>query len=224
MDKLMEGSGGVVLVLMWLLNAGISTFNAWSVGRAWPIAKLEGGWFKLLLWSGATMAACGFTWCLMVPAALVCHHQHWLPERYCVGILELGYIVIIGPVLTSGLIITCQSIVEAIKRPGLLSVGSAAYNTWAMVENTMGAIQTVPAILKDLGGLFSGGDSDGDSDDWFKKIMLMIAIVVGCLVGGIVITTLIVRATARKYTVMFSAELEQARKEKEAQAETKTDW
>ena len=216
-EEQLNGSGALLLGFIWLLNFGISWFNARSVGQAWPFAKLVGGgWLSLLLWAGAIMSACGFTWCLLIPLSIGAWHFGYLPEANALGAIKLGYLIIIGPVLGSGLVIAIHSWIEFYQRPGLLNGATAAYNTWAQIENTMSAIQAVPEILGDLKELFSGGgDSDSDSDLKGKFIGILLLIVAFSLVGGILLTTWIVRSNARAYSVMFGEELRQQREQQD---------
>jgi hypothetical protein len=51
-----------MLFLLLILNFAISWFNAWSVGRVWTESKMIGGFFRMTVWCGAIMSACGFTW------------------------------------------------------------------------------------------------------------------------------------------------------------------
>jgi hypothetical protein len=55
-----------MILLLWVLNFGISWFNAWSVGKTWTETKATGGAPHFMSWMGATMAAVGFTWCYAV--------------------------------------------------------------------------------------------------------------------------------------------------------------
>ena len=58
--------GYVLFALVWVLNFGISVWNAYAVGKVWVEARLAGGWHRFMCWMGAVMSACGFTWCYSV--------------------------------------------------------------------------------------------------------------------------------------------------------------
>ena len=63
----------------------------------------------MTVWCGAIMSACGFTWVYIALLAILAQSFQWLPARYIEGIFSLGYLVIIVPLLGSGLGITASS-------------------------------------------------------------------------------------------------------------------
>lgn len=179
------------LVLIWLLNFGISWWNAKAVGSAWAYGKTAGFGVKLLLWSGATMSACGFTWCYLIPLALLAGAFNVLPWEYVYGALDLGYIIIIGPVLASGFVIMIHSWKRAWEERSFLNYGVAGWNTFAQIHNTVRAIQTVPVAFDGVSKLLKGGDGKD------KAKVMMVVLVVLCLVGGIATTVVLIRSAAR---------------------------
>jgi hypothetical protein len=183
-----------VLILL-VLNFGISWFNARSVGRSWADSKAIGGWPRFMVWSGAVMSASGFTWCYLVLLVLIATATGLLPMRYVQVALELGYVLIIFPALGSGIAIWMDSVTTAWRRRDAASVGVAGWNTFAMAHDTCEAATTLPGIFKDLGSGFSEGDDDAEG----KLLYLAVLIVVLALCGGIFTTMAIVRSTARKY-------------------------
>lgn len=124
-----------VLMLFGLvvLNFVISWFNAWSVGRSWTEAQMVGGWPKFMAWMGAVMSACGFTWVYLVIVGMVAGSTGKLSPEYLEAFYSLGYLVIIFPVLGSGLAITIQSWAHAWRERNLLNMGMAGWNTFAQV-------------------------------------------------------------------------------------------
>ena len=48
------------VILIWLLNFGISIWNAYAVGLAWVETKHSGGWPRVTAWAGI-MSASGFS-------------------------------------------------------------------------------------------------------------------------------------------------------------------
>jgi hypothetical protein len=205
------GTGTLLLIgLMWALNLVISIANAYFCGRALPFAKLNGGWLKVLVYSGITMSTCGFAWCLLIPVALGCHFvppafgYEAMPMEYVKFMLQVGYIVIIGPVLVSGLFITIDSWIQAVRNPGLLTGGTAVYNTWAMVHNATEAMTAVPKALSEIGEVLSK-TSSGDDKGWGGYALLLVGL---CLVSAFLLTWWIVsksaKASARKFEVTLS--------------------
>ena len=52
---------------LWILNFGISWWNAYAVGVTWVETKNMGGYQRFMAWMGAIMSASGFT-CSANPA------------------------------------------------------------------------------------------------------------------------------------------------------------
>jgi len=77
-----------MIFLLLVLNFGISIFNSVVTGASWVETKAAGGWARFMSWMGATMAACGFTWCYLAVLALLAGPGGLsrLPPRYRVEI------------------------------------------------------------------------------------------------------------------------------------------
>lgn len=203
----------MLIILILVLNVLISWFNAWSCGRAWPETKQQGGLAHFMNWMGAIMAACGFTWVILIglgyigtkipyQQATAEHPTIYLlsAERYLVA-LELGYVAIIVPVLGSGLALTLNSWAYFWRRRSFGSGAAAAYNTYAMFHNTYHAVQLLPGIFRHLGGVFGGsGSSKSSSSNDGKGFLLVIVVglVIASIIGGILLTRAILLASARK--------------------------
>jgi hypothetical protein len=181
-------------IILLFVNLGISWFNAWSVGRTWADTKAMGGWARLLAWCGAAMSACGFTYVYLTILSMLAVSFHVLPPQYARAALELGYVMIILPLLGSGLGITINSIATAWRRRDLMSIGMAGYNTYAQIYNTYAAATTLPGVLSDLNRTFNSDDEDSGPATYL--VILLVAFAIG---GGILTTSAIIRATARKY-------------------------
>ncbi len=196
------GISAMVVLILIALNFGISWFNAYSVGRSWADSKAIGGWPRFMVWCGAVMSASGFTWCYLVLVFLSAEALGFLPVKSVRIALELGYAVVILPVLGSGIAIWMDSLTTAWRRRDAASVGVAGWNTFAMAHDTYEAATTLPRIFTDLGGAFSGTDDDAEA----MLSALAIQVVVLVLCGGILTTTAIIRSTARRYAHVVLAE------------------
>lgn len=193
-----------IIFLLLFLNFAISWFNAWSCGRSWNEAKLAGGFARFMVWMGAIMSACGFTWCYLIVLAVVGNMIPYgqdpvtgepgllVPHEAVIASFELGYLVIIFPVLGSGLAITMQSWAGFYRERTFGSGALAGYNTLAQLHNMVEAARAVPTFANHLGKLFSGnGDGRG------KLALAAVVLVVIALIGGILTTASIIMASAR---------------------------
>src|SRR5271157_3367524 len=146
----------IVLLLLW--NFLISVLNCWFVGRTWAESKAAGGWARLLVWAAAVMGTCGFVWCNIIVVGYVCSThigilplKYQLTDPYLALLWEMGYALVIFPILGSGLAITADSIKQAYKNRDGLSIGVAAYNTFAMAHNTFEAARFLPTVIDKIG-------------------------------------------------------------------------
>lgn len=188
---------GAFIIVIWLLNFGISWWNARITGLIWAESKMMGGFTRFMTWMGAIMAACGFSWCFLIFLAFGAHYFY--PAYFGVqafkASLSLGYLIIVPAILFSGMMIWIQSLVIAWRQRDLPSMGIAAWNTFAQIHNTYSAIEGMPAALKEVGNFF--GDTVGDSDD-AKGIAIIIALAIVALAvaGGILLTAAIIKKYA----------------------------
>ncbi len=148
-----------MLFLLVLANFAISVFNAYSCGCSWPETKEQGGLPHFMNWMGAIMSACGFTWCYLVAAVTMgamfdvtdeaTGMIHPAVSAHTAEIvLKLGYLVIIGPILGSGLAITLQTWAYFWRSDRSVRTGiMASYNTFAQVYNTYQAVQLCPGVF-----------------------------------------------------------------------------
>lgn len=190
----------VMIIGLWLLNFVISIFNAWGCGKSWNETKAAGGVVHAMNWMGAIMSAAGFTWCYTIimgfVATMIPIEQDdgttamLLQPESLAALLDLGYLVVIFPILGSGLAITCQSWYQFAKRRTLRSGGVAGYNTFAQVYNTYNAVSYVPEAFDNVGSFFKGSDSKNGQG------LLVLILVAVALFGGVLTTYFILTRTA----------------------------
>lgn len=204
--------GIAVVVLLMVLNMAISFWNAYACGANMAAAKQAGGLAKLMLWSGLTMSACGFTWVYLVALAVIGMyvpdfiHIHGEPaegvEKVAMlvtpemakSIMALGYMVIILPILGSGMAIWVESLVDAWKRRTFGSMARAGWNTFAQAHNIYSAVRDMPSVLEIVGKLFKG---DGKKN----PMVLVVILVVLALLGGIITTASVARWSNKKHLI-----------------------
>jgi hypothetical protein len=206
--------GPVCFILAWLLMFAMSAWNAYAVGRAWVETKVVGGWPRFMAWMGAIMSACGFSWCYLILLVLGAQAMEWLPDDAVNAAIMLGYILIIPAILFSGLMIMLDSWRRAFRQGGILNYGIAAWNTYAQIHNTMSAVRTLPAALREVSNFFSDRDRDSRSSDDNRStvILLVILLVALALIAGVLTTTVIIRLTAGKDPLPDYRELEERRR------------
>ena len=188
-----------MLFLLFLVNLVISWFNAYHVGSIWDSARTKGGWARFMSWAGAMMSASGFTWCYMVllgllgsvvPMDLQDPTQGMLLEGESLqAFFEFGYVIIVFPILGSGLAMTVNSWRNlARKDRGIGDWVETGWNTYAQVSNTLDAYENLPEISDHLRDFFKGDN---------KKSAIVVFLVAISLLGGVLTTYAIIQHRRR---------------------------
>lgn len=192
-----------MILVFFFLNLLISIANAWGCGRTWDSTKAKGGGAHFMNWMGATMAASGFTWCYLVVIGFIATNIHhtdkvtkvvkpYLDPVALQAFCDLGYLVIILPILGSGLAITVASWRAVARRRSAGNIAITGWNTFAQVHNMYTAAQAIPGVWERLGGFFGGKSSSNDG-----KNKLVIALVAIAVLGGLLTTYAIVQGARR---------------------------
>lgn len=204
----------LLIAFVWILNLGISAWNAYAVGKMWPYTKQMGGWTRLVTWCGYIMSVCGFSWCFLLPLSLLAYTNHWygFDKRELMVTMNLGYIILAPLMCLSGLFIWIDSLITAWKERTFSSMAVAGWNTYAQLSNMYDVFTTIGPAFDNVSGYFSGGlssSSDDDDDDPKAKLMmLVIALVAISIMAGIFIATMIVVKVARSEAKNLRSELE----------------
>lgn len=194
----------ILIFFVWFLNLGISAWNAYVVGKSWPYTKQIGGWTHLVTWSGYVMSVCGFSWCFLIPFALLCYVNQWagFDSQALIACMNLGYIILAPMICLSGVFIWVDSLIQAWKQKTFTSFAVAGWNTFAQVYNTYEVFTTIGPAFNNVSSFFSssgsksnGNDNDSDSKD--NLILLVIIIVILAILLGFVVATAIVIKTAQ---------------------------
>jgi hypothetical protein len=188
-----------LIILVWLLNFGISIWNAYAVGLAWVETKHAGGWARFVAWAGAVMSAAGFSWCYLLILTYAAHGLGWLDLDHVATALQMGYIVLIPGILMSGMVITLDSWARTYRQRTIANLGRAAWNTYAQIHNTFNAIRSLDAAFASVVDAFPGRGSDSERSD--KKngaaaFILVFVLVVLALLSGILTTAVIISRAA----------------------------
>lgn len=189
----------LVLFGFLILNSLISFYNAWAAGRGWTEAKEAGGWIRVVNVSAVVMAACGFTWVILTIETIAVVLFNYLEPADAEALFNLGYLLIIFPVLGSGIALWAHSLVVAYKRRQMGDFVVAGWNTYAQIHNMTSAARHVPdalsSVFSSLGKSKSG-----------RNALLIIVLVILALGGGILITVAIVRWADENHQVSVEQE------------------
>lgn len=185
-------------VLFLFLNAGISAWNAYSSGAYWTESKIIGGWTRFIVWCGVVMSAAGFTWVYLTLLVFAGVALGKLTPYWGEVALKLGYLIIILPVLGSGLGIWAHSVVRAYRKRSFGNIAIAGWNTGAQFYNTYQAARSVPIVVQDLMEAFfpKKGRSSKDS----AAALLVVLLVILALCAG-TLTTYFIASWADKKVV-----------------------
>ncbi len=185
----------LVLLFFLVLNFGISWWNARSSGAYLTESKLIGGWTRFIVWCGLVMSACGFTWVYLTLLTMIAVGTGYLTPYWGEIMFQLGYLIIILPILGSGLGIWAHSIAVAYRERSFGSVGVAGWNTFAQAHNTWQAAKHAPSAFESVFKAFSGKNSK--SKDGAAAI-LVIVLVILAVAGGAMTTAAIARRADRE--------------------------
>jgi hypothetical protein len=188
--------GHVLFALVWVLNFGISVWNAYAVGKVWVEARHEGGWHRFMCWMGAVMSASGFTWCYLSFLVLTAGYFGYLTEEQTMACLNLGYILLMPFILFAGYAITLDSWGQAYRQGGFLNYGAAAWNTYASIHNTYSAWRNMGGAFTSLGDFFKRRSSRNNGGDGPNAIIIVILLVAFALLAGVLTTAVIIRRVA----------------------------
>lgn len=185
------------VILIWLLNMGISYWNAHAVGLAWVETKHSGGWPRFMAWMGAVMSACGFSWCYLIILCAAAHGLGWLEEGDVALAMRIGYILLIPGILSSGLMITLDSWARAYRNRRISDIGIAAWNTYAQIHNTYHAIKNLDQAFGSVVDALQSRSSRKEG----ASLILVFVLVVFALLSGVLTTGVIISRVAGQNTL-----------------------
>lgn len=203
-----------MILILWGLNFWISWSNAWGCGSTWDSTRARGGIAHFMNWMGVIMSAAGFTWCYLVllgllgavtPMSWVAGAEEGVETKMLLdatalqAFFDLGYLVIIFPILGSGLAITISTW-RSFARSRQRRFGDYAivgWNTFAQVENTISAMREVPGVLDRLWDFFPGSDGGSDSRGKGKVQLIVVVLVAMAICAGCLTTYSILQARRR---------------------------
>lgn len=178
----------LLLVVMLAINVGISFWNARVAGQVWHETKVMGGFMRLVVWSAAIQSAIGFSMLFGLVFGGIIYGLGYLPVNAAKAATALWYLAIIVPALGTGFIIMIHSWIVAYRERNLLSMGTAAWNTFSMAHNVYSASSGIGNAFSVVGEFFSGDNDDVSS----SLVVLVVLLVVGSLASGAFLTAAII--------------------------------
>jgi hypothetical protein len=177
---------GFLLVLLLALNFAISWWNSYVVGKTWDETKGT-GWMHVVTWSGAVMAAVGFSSVYMAGLGFGLYAVHYLNEQALQLVMSFWYVMVIIPLLGSGLIITLESWRHFRREGGFFNGAVAGYNTYAQVSNMVDAARALPGVFDVIGKAYKAvleGDGEAQNKAAGAVFLTCLLIAVVALLAG----------------------------------------
>lgn len=168
--------------LLLLLNFGISCWNAYIAGVIW---RQVSGLMKLVAVCALIMASCGFLSVTAVVFGYVAVTAHWIDPRGFQALLGLTYLLIVVPILGSGLVITIHSWIVAYRSRDWLSIGTAGYNTVAQIHNMYSAARDVPEIWEAVSSFFTPSSDEKPEAALARVAVLLVLLAAAVAAGGL---------------------------------------
>ncbi len=189
----------LMLLLFLVLNFGISYWNAYASGAYLTESKIIGGFTRVTVWCGLIMSACGFTWVYLTLLTMIAVGTGRLTPEWGEVMFKLGYLIIILPILGSGLGIWSHSVVTAYRSRKFGDIAVAGWNTYAQFRNTWEAASHAPSFLSDVLEAFSGKNRKSSKDSGAAILVILLVILAVC--GGALTTGAIARWADRKVAI-----------------------
>ena len=160
----------IAILLVFIVNPVIAYFNAYGVGRIWNSMAAATKWEKAIAVSALIQSVIGFSMPMVAIISFIGYVTKYLNMNEIHLVMDLFWLSVIVPIIGSGLIITIQSVRDAIKYRSFGSIATAAWNVGAMINNIVDMFSNFGSILSDA--------TKRASDDDENPAILFIAIFV----------------------------------------------
>lgn len=174
----------LIAVAITIWNVFISFWNARVVGLAWGDRSADyGGFMRLVLWSALVQSAVGFSMPILVLEAVIFRAAGVLSDAALRGMFSLWYLMVIVPLLGTGLVITAHSLVQAYRSRNWGDMAVAGYNTLATAHNIYDASSGIGSALK---GFTSFADDDEENNGGMLVILVGILVALALAAGALI--------------------------------------
>ena len=155
-------------ILIFIINPLISFANAYIVGKEWKNIQYGSIWDKTLAVSGLIQSIAGFSMPTLGILLFIGYITKYLSMNQINIGIDLLWVSIIVPVVGSGIIITIQSIKDAIKEKSFGSGAVAFWNLGATIENIINMVSNFGSVISDI------SSRSDDEDDSSKLVIVFI--------------------------------------------------
>ena len=183
-----------MIIFFWILNFGISVWNAYVTGKVWVEAKHAGGYYRFMAWMGYLMASLGFSWDIMFALGLFLVGAGKVDHEQVQLFFNIGYVLMVPGFLFSGYAIMFQSWANAYRNRTVPNMGVAAYNTYANLHNTFNAVHNFSKAFTSILKSFTKGSGKNKANG----MILFLAVL--CVCSGFILAGLIVWRVAASDT------------------------
>lgn len=193
-----------LLLLVLVVNFGISWANASYVGRYWSESKKIGGSFRAYIIAGYIMAIAGFTMVYGYILLLVSPIILQLAEVDTNTILmfeqlssDLIYLFCVVTIVPTGFYIWIRSLKDFWEEKTLANGLTAGWNSFAQIHNTVSVARNAPSALERVAESLFGGK--GKKKDNTLLVLLAIFVLILAIFGGYFTASSIMKKADREY-------------------------
>lgn len=176
----------VSVLLVWILNLGISIWNSYAVGKVWVEAKHAGGGYRFMAWMGYLMASLGFSWNILILVGFSLASSGKITPEQIGLFFNIGYVLLVPGFLFSGYAIMFQSWANAYRNHSLGNLGVAAWNTYANIHNTFSAVNDFPKAFSAVFKAFTGGSGKSKANG-FILFVAILCVLSGFIIAGVIV-------------------------------------
>lgn len=194
----------LLLLLVLVVNFGISWANASYVGRYWSESKEVGGSFRAYIVAGYVMAIAGFTMVYGYILLLVSPIFLQLAEADADTILmfqqlssDLIYLFCIITIIPTGFYIWIRSLKNFWEEKTLSNGLTAGWNSFAQIHNTVNAARNAPSALGRVAETLFGGKGKKKGNTLI--VLLAIFLFILAIFGGYFTASSIMKKADREY-------------------------
>lgn len=194
----------LLLLLVLVVNFGISWANASYVGRYWSESKEVGGSFRAYIVAGYVMAIAGFTMVYGYILLLVSPIFLQLAEADADTILmfqqlssDLIYLFCIITIIPTGFYIWIRSLKNFWEEKTLSNGLTAGWNSFAQIHNTVSAARNAPSALGRVAETLFGGKGKKKGNTLI--VLLAIFLFILAIFGGYFTASSIMKKADREY-------------------------